>query len=189
MAAIMSTIDSQLIQASATLLKDLYINYINPSMAQGEKAEKTLPKLSLWVTGIFSALVFVAALNPPDMIIWLNLLSLRRHASGILMATGVRTLLEKCLRNQWFLRWWLVWFLISHSVPSNRTWAGYTLLCQSTLGLIAFIIGSKLKPDPFHKPFNCTTYYSNHQQTSHDWSKSLQGAAHLLNFASNLKLT
>ncbi|QSA20657.1 sodium/pantothenate symporter, partial [Vibrio furnissii] len=30
MAAIMSTIDSQLIQASATLLKDLYINYINP---------------------------------------------------------------------------------------------------------------------------------------------------------------
>lgn len=37
MAAIMSTIDSQLIQASATLLKDLYINYINPSMAQGEK--------------------------------------------------------------------------------------------------------------------------------------------------------
>ncbi|KLV06635.1 sodium/panthothenate symporter [Photobacterium aquae] len=75
MAAIMSTIDSQLIQASATLLKDLYLNYINPQAAEGEEAERRLPKLSLWVTGIFSLLVFVAATNPPDMIIWLNLLA------------------------------------------------------------------------------------------------------------------
>jgi sodium/pantothenate symporter len=75
MAAIMSTIDSQLIQASATLLKDLYLNYINPKAAEGPEADSRLPKLSLWVTGIFSALVFVAATNPPDMIIWLNLLA------------------------------------------------------------------------------------------------------------------
>lgn len=75
MAAIMSTIDSQLIQASATLLKDLYLNYINPKAAKEPQAESRLPKLSLWVTGIFSALVFVAATNPPDMIIWLNLLA------------------------------------------------------------------------------------------------------------------
>ncbi|KMV29557.1 sodium/panthothenate symporter [Photobacterium swingsii] len=75
MAAIMSTIDSQLIQASATLLKDLYLNYINPKAAEKADAEKRLPRLSLWVTGIFSALVFVAAMNPPDMLIWLNLLA------------------------------------------------------------------------------------------------------------------
>ncbi|NGO00033.1 sodium/pantothenate symporter [Grimontia sp. S25] len=75
MAAIMSTIDSQLIQASATLLKDLYLNYINPNAAKASDAESKLPKLSLWVTGIFSLLVFVAATNPPDMIIWLNLLA------------------------------------------------------------------------------------------------------------------
>ncbi|GAB6263872.1 sodium/pantothenate symporter [Photobacterium sp. R1] len=75
MAAIMSTIDSQLIQASATLLKDLYLNYINPKAAQQADITAKLPKLSLWVTGIFSVLVFVAASNPPDMIIWLNLLA------------------------------------------------------------------------------------------------------------------
>ncbi|MGR5079793.1 sodium/pantothenate symporter [Photobacterium swingsii] len=75
MAAIMSTIDSQLIQASATLLKDLYLNYINPKAAEKADVEKRLPRLSLWVTGIFSALVFVAAMNPPDMLIWLNLLA------------------------------------------------------------------------------------------------------------------
>lgn len=75
MAAIMSTIDSQLIQASATLLKDLYLNYINPHADRQPEMESKLPKLSLWVTGIFSVLVFVAATNPPDMIIWLNLLA------------------------------------------------------------------------------------------------------------------
>ncbi|SKA51350.1 sodium/pantothenate symporter [Enterovibrio nigricans] len=75
MAAIMSTIDSQLIQASATLLKDLYLNYINPKAADAPETESKLPTLSLWVTGIFSLLVFVASTNPPDMIIWLNLLA------------------------------------------------------------------------------------------------------------------
>lgn len=76
MAAIMSTLDSLLIQAAATLLKDLYINYINPQAATEPDADKKLPKLSRWVTSIFLLLVLVAATNPPDMIIWLNLLSL-----------------------------------------------------------------------------------------------------------------
>ena len=76
MAAIMSTLDSLLIQAAATLLKDLYINYINPKAATEPNAEKKLPKLSRGITVIFLLLVLFAATNPPDMIIWLNLLSL-----------------------------------------------------------------------------------------------------------------
>jgi sodium/pantothenate symporter len=76
MAAIMSTIDSQLIQASSTLLKDLYINYINPQIVKENNADHKLSRISLWTTGIFASLVFVAATNPPDMIIWLNLVAL-----------------------------------------------------------------------------------------------------------------
>lgn len=76
MAAIMSTIDSQLIQASSTLLKDLYINYINPQIVNEINADRKLSRISLWTTGIFASLVFVAATNPPDMIIWLNLVAL-----------------------------------------------------------------------------------------------------------------
>ncbi len=76
MAAIMSTIDSQLIQASATLLKDLYINYINPGVVKEDNAESKLNRMSLWITGIFALLVFFAATNPPDMIVWLNLIAL-----------------------------------------------------------------------------------------------------------------
>ncbi len=76
MAAIMSTIDSQLIQASATLLKDLYLNYINPKGLKDPKMEQKLPVFSMWVTSIFLLLVLAASLNPPDMIIWLNLFAL-----------------------------------------------------------------------------------------------------------------
>jgi len=65
MAAIMSTIDSQLIQASATLVKDLYLNYLNPRQ---EKLEVRVPRLSLLCTLILGTLV-------PEMIIWLNLLA------------------------------------------------------------------------------------------------------------------
>lgn len=72
MAAIMSTIDSQLIQASATLVKDLYLNYLNPRQ---EKLEVRVPRLSLLCTLILGTLVLLAALQPPEMIIWLNLLA------------------------------------------------------------------------------------------------------------------
>jgi sodium/pantothenate symporter len=72
MAAIMSTIDSQLIQASATLVKDLWLNYRKPSP---EKMTVQVPRLSLLCTLLLGALVLLAALQPPDMIIWLNLLA------------------------------------------------------------------------------------------------------------------
>jgi len=68
----MSTIDSQLIQASATLVKDLYLNYLNPRQ---EKLEVRVPRLSLLCTLILGTLVLLAALQPPEMIIWLNLLA------------------------------------------------------------------------------------------------------------------
>ena len=76
MAAIMSSVDSLLIQSSATLLKDLYLNYINPKAMKDPTFEKKLPSLSMWFTAIFLAIVFVASISPPDMLIWLNLLSL-----------------------------------------------------------------------------------------------------------------
>ncbi|MDB2384771.1 sodium/pantothenate symporter [Endozoicomonas sp.] len=75
MAAIMSSIDSQLIQASATLLKDLYLNYMVPPKADQQKVASRLPRLSLWVTAILVVLLFIAAVNPPEMLIWLHLMA------------------------------------------------------------------------------------------------------------------
>ncbi|MGQ0287046.1 sodium/pantothenate symporter [Pasteurellaceae bacterium 22721_9_1] len=69
MSAIMSTIDAQLIQSSSIFVKDLYLS-VKPEMADNQK------KISLFsslITLIITVLLIWAALNPPDMIIWLNL--------------------------------------------------------------------------------------------------------------------
>lgn len=72
LAAIMSTIDSQLILASATVVKDLYLNYINPEA--GRRTESGfVHRLSFWTTAILGIIVFGASFNPPELIVWMNL--------------------------------------------------------------------------------------------------------------------
>ncbi|WP_306009525.1 sodium/pantothenate symporter [Bacillus sp. MMSF_3328] len=70
MAAIMSTVDSLLLLVSSAVVKDVYLNYINPDASEG-----TVKKLSLGVTAVLGILVCLMALSPPDLIIWLNLFS------------------------------------------------------------------------------------------------------------------
>ncbi|MGC6325374.1 sodium/pantothenate symporter [Pasteurella multocida] len=72
MAAIMSSIDSMLIQASSTLIKDLYLRF-KPEQIRNERRVKILSTVA---TLFMTVLVTVAILNPPDMLIWLNLFAL-----------------------------------------------------------------------------------------------------------------
>ncbi|WP_347253386.1 sodium/pantothenate symporter [Leminorella grimontii] len=71
LAAIMSTINAQLLQASATLIKDLYLS-LKPEQLQNDRR---LAKISSWVTFILGLLLILAAWRPPQMIIWWNLLA------------------------------------------------------------------------------------------------------------------
>lgn len=68
MAAIMSTVDSLLLLVSSSVVKDLYLNYVKP-----DATELRVKRLSVSVTTILGVIVFLMALNPPDLIIWLNL--------------------------------------------------------------------------------------------------------------------
>lgn len=68
MAAIMSTVDSLLLLVSSSIVKDVYINYLKP-----EASNQQVKRLSIGVTAILGVIVFLLALNPPDLIIWLNL--------------------------------------------------------------------------------------------------------------------
>lgn len=71
LAAIMSTINSQLLQSSATLIKDLYLS-IKP---EAIKYDRKLARASSIVTLVLGLLLILTAWRPPDMIIWLNLLA------------------------------------------------------------------------------------------------------------------
>lgn len=70
-AAIMSTVDSLLILSSATIIKDIYIYYINPN------PDPKKIKLIVFIVSLFLGFTaFLLALNPPKLIVWINLFSL-----------------------------------------------------------------------------------------------------------------
>jgi sodium/pantothenate symporter len=64
----MSTVDSLLLLVSSSIVKDVYINYIKP-----DASEKTIKRMSFGITAILGVIVFLLALNPPDLLIFLNL--------------------------------------------------------------------------------------------------------------------
>ncbi|WP_208589747.1 sodium/pantothenate symporter [Gracilibacillus suaedae] len=68
LAAIMSTVDSLLLLVSSTIVKDVYLNYIQPTASK-----KKVRTLSMTITAILGLIVYLIAINPPDLIIWLNL--------------------------------------------------------------------------------------------------------------------
>lgn len=71
MAAIMTTVNSLLLMVSSTIIKDVYLNYI-----EKEATDKKVRGLSMGVTALIGVIVIVMSLQPPDLIIWLNLFSM-----------------------------------------------------------------------------------------------------------------
>nr|WP_255726866.1 sodium/pantothenate symporter [Sporosarcina sp. ACRSM] len=68
MAAIMSTVDALLLLVSSAIVKDVYLNFIKP-----DATEKSVKWISFGVTGVLGIIVFLLALQPPELLIFLNL--------------------------------------------------------------------------------------------------------------------
>ena len=71
LAAIMSTVDSLLIISSSTIIKDLYLHYI-----EKDAKEEKIKKLSTYCSLGFGILVFLLAIRPPELLVWINLFAL-----------------------------------------------------------------------------------------------------------------
>lgn len=77
MAAVMSTVSSLLILASASVVKDLWGTYIvKDDPVKQARFQKHLSKSSLLVTLFIGLIVFVLTLTPPDIIFWVNLFAM-----------------------------------------------------------------------------------------------------------------
>ena len=76
LAAVMSTVSSLLILASATIIKDLYLTYIVKADDNDEKVNKKVPVYSTLITIVIGVIVFIFALSPPDIIVWINLFAM-----------------------------------------------------------------------------------------------------------------
>ncbi|WP_064608851.1 sodium/pantothenate symporter [Streptobacillus moniliformis] len=71
LAAIMSTVDSLLILISSSIVKDLYINYVNKNTSDSK-----LKKVSLIITISIGLIIYILSINPPSLIVWVNLFAL-----------------------------------------------------------------------------------------------------------------
>lgn len=144
LAAIMSTVDSQLILVSSAIVKDLYLNYINP------KADsKKISKLSMVVTALVSVIVILFAIKPPSLIIWINLYAFggleatffwliilglywkRANASGAIASIIVGVTSFILLSQYW-----------------KRPFGTHPIVLTLLFGLIAFVVFSLLTKPP-----------------------------------------
>ena len=77
MAAVMSTADSLLILASAAIIKDLWREYVvKNDQAKIEKYNRNITRTSVIVTAVMGVLVVILALDPPNIIFFLNLFAM-----------------------------------------------------------------------------------------------------------------
>lgn len=77
MAAVMSTVSSLLILASAAIIRDLWRNYVvkdNPKKI--ERYNRNVKTASMITTGLFGVIVALLTINPPDIIFFLNLFAM-----------------------------------------------------------------------------------------------------------------
>ncbi len=120
LAAIMSTVSSMLIIASGTLIRDLYIEW-NLKGDAAKASPRFVRRASLGITAFLGMAVFVLALNPPDLLVWINL-----FAFGGLEAV-------------------FLWPLVLGLYWKNARAAG--ALCSVAVGVTAFIALTIWKPE------------------------------------------
>lgn len=68
MAAIVSTVNSLLLVISSSIVKDIYVNYVNPNASL-----QVVKRWTLASTGLLGVLIFISALHPPEFLVWINL--------------------------------------------------------------------------------------------------------------------
>lgn len=77
LAAVMSTVSSLLILASATIIKDLWLSYIaKPEDRNNTKEDKKVSRYSFMITILLGIVAFIFAMSPPDIIVWINLFAM-----------------------------------------------------------------------------------------------------------------
>lgn len=145
LAAIMSTVDSMLILSSAAIVKDLYVNYFKK-----DAKASVLSRLSTWTTLIVGAIVFLAAINPPSLIVWINLFAFGGLEATFLWAT-LLGLYWKRANAAGAIASMIVGLVVFFYLMINKiTYLGmHQIVLTVIASLLAFVIGSYVgkKPD------------------------------------------
>lgn len=149
MSAIMSTIDAQLIQSSSIFVKDLYLS-AKPEMAQNQRK---IGWLSSLITLTLTALLILAALNPPDMIIWLNLFAFGGLEAAFLWVIILGLYWDKANAygaiSSMLIGLTTYILLTSFSI---KLFNFHAIVPSLVFGLVAFLVGNKMGEKRVMKP-------------------------------------
>jgi sodium/pantothenate symporter len=142
LAAVMSTVDSQLLLAVGAIVNDIYVNLINPAI----KRTATFAFVSTLFIGLA---VFIWALDPPDLLVWLNL-----YAHAGIIATFLWPLILGIYwkrANAWGALASIVsgvgtyiWF----NMVWQRPFGMHTIVLPLVISLAAFLVTSLLTEKP-----------------------------------------
>lgn len=157
MAAIMSTINAQLLQSSATIVKDIYLNTFPSEI----KHEKKLALISSYSTLILGALLLIAAWNPPKMIIWLNLLAFGGLEAVFLWPLVLGLYWEKA-NSKGAISGMVVGAVLYALLASFKIeiWGFHAIVPSLIFSFIAFIIGNLFGKNPVQSAENTPKVYS-----------------------------
>ena len=147
LAAIMSTVNSMLLVTSSSVVKDIYLNYINPNAS-----EKKIAKLSYFSTLIIGVGVVLFALTPPD---YLQILVI--YAIGGLEATFFAPIVFGLYwkrANTWGAIVSMYSGLISYIVLGEffpNPFGMQTIVTSTAISVLMMIVFSYLTPRPSHQ--------------------------------------
>jgi sodium/pantothenate symporter len=124
--------------ASASIIKDLYLNY-----GKGNIDEKSLNRISFMTTGIIGIIVFMFALKPPSIIVWINLFAFGGLEAAFLWPTILGLYWKRANATG------AIFSIVSgissffiFSIYKIKPFGMHQIVPTLALALLAFIIGS-----------------------------------------------
>lgn len=149
LAGVMSTIDSQLILASATIVKDIYVNYVSPESISSERGIKKVRIMSLAATAMIGTVVLLAAFRPPELIVWINIFAFGGMQAAFLWPL-VLGLYWKRANGKGALASMVTGVITYISMASTmKSFMGMNVIIPTLLvGLVAFVLVSLLSKRP-----------------------------------------
>jgi sodium/pantothenate symporter len=144
LAAIMSTVSSQLLVLSSTIIKDLYVNYVNPN-----PEEQFIKRTSLIITAVTGIIVFAISYRPPEFLVWLNLFALAGMESVFLWPTLLGLYWKRA--NDYGALASIIFGCSAYIYCHNfwvRPFGTHTIILPLFVALVAFVVVSRLTPAP-----------------------------------------
>lgn len=146
LASVMSTVDSQLLVVVGAIVNDITINYIKPEIKKN--SDKT-SKLTIGSAIVLGIIIFLIAMDPPELMVWLNLFATAGQLSTFLWPI-ILGLYWKKANKQGAIVSMIVG--IGSYVVSNYMWARpfgmHGIVLSLLLSLVSFVIVSSLTKKP-----------------------------------------